>query len=176
MGMIDKISTWPALRWPWLLLAASALAFELAAVYFQYGMGLEPCVMCVYQRVAVLGILVAALPALVMPQNPLARLLSFSGWGISAIWGLRIAVEHSQMQDPANFLMLLSCEAIPNFPDWLMLHELVPALFEPRGMCGEIDWSFLGYSMPNWMAIIFAAYTAAFAVTLLIRLARTKSI
>ena len=43
--------TWPALRWPWLLIALSAGILELTALYFQYGMGLEPCVMCVYQRV-----------------------------------------------------------------------------------------------------------------------------
>lgn len=34
-------------RSSWLLLVLSSLALELTALYFQYGMGLQPCVLCV---------------------------------------------------------------------------------------------------------------------------------
>ena len=45
-------------RRAWWLLAVSALALELTALWFQYGMGLDPCVKCVYQRLAVMGLVV----------------------------------------------------------------------------------------------------------------------
>ncbi|MBV2095670.1 MAG: disulfide bond formation protein B, partial [Candidatus Thiodiazotropha sp. (ex Codakia orbicularis)] len=48
-------------RLPWLLLASSALILEGAALYFQYGLELDPCVLCIYQRAAVLGIFLSAL-------------------------------------------------------------------------------------------------------------------
>ena len=46
-------------RTPWVLLALTALAFEITALFFQYSMGLEPCIMCIYQRTAMLGLLAA---------------------------------------------------------------------------------------------------------------------
>ena len=46
---------------PWLLLALSALALELCALFFQYALDLAPCIMCVYQRVAICAIIVAGI-------------------------------------------------------------------------------------------------------------------
>lgn len=176
MKMLNTIHTWPALRWPWLLLAGSALSFELVALYFQYAMQLNPCVMCVYQRAAVFGLIISALPAAIAPTSFLARTVSFSGWVISAIWGLVIAYEHVQMQNPDNFLLLMSCDVFPNFPTWLPLHTMLPWMFEPTGTCGGIDWQFIGYSMPQWMTIVFAIYTVIAAFVLAMRIVKTKSL
>lgn len=176
MFSLSTISTWPASRWPWLIVASTALLLESIALYFQYGMGLEPCIMCIYQRVAVFGILLSALPALSMPHNIFARLISVTGLLTACIWGLVIALEHVAMQNPDNFLLALSCDIYPNFPDWLQLHTLVPSIFEPRGACGNIDWSLFGYSMPQWMVFIFGCYTLGIASVLSIRLLRLKTI
>ena len=37
------------------VVALGAWGMLIAALVFQYAMGLEPCIMCVYQRFAVLG-------------------------------------------------------------------------------------------------------------------------
>ncbi len=42
-------------------MAFIAFMLECAALYFQHVMKLQPCVMCVYERVALLGIMVAGL-------------------------------------------------------------------------------------------------------------------
>lgn len=176
MVKMSTLSTWPALRWPWLVLGLSALTLELIALYFQYGMGLEPCVMCIYQRTAVFGILFSALPAVAFPNNIVARSISFTGWGISSIWGFLIAKEHVDMQNPDNFMLLLSCDVFPNFPNWLALHQWLPSIFEARGTCGDIDWSFVGLSMPSWMMVIFAVYAASFMIFITLRLFLRRSI
>lgn len=176
MFSLSAISTWPAKRWPWLLVATSAMVLESIALYFQYGMGLEPCIMCIYQRVAVFGILISALPAISLPQNTIARLISITGILVACIWGLLIALEHVAMQNPDNFLLALSCDIYPNFPDWLQLHTLIPSIFEPRGTCGDIDWSLLGYSMPQWMILIFSCYTVSIASVISIRLIIRKAL
>lgn len=174
MGLLNNIAKWPAQRWPWTVLAVSAFALEAAALFFQYVMDLDPCVMCVYQRVAVLGLFVSALPAMVVPGNLIARAVSAVGATVSAVWGFKIAYEHVQMQNPENFMLLLSCDVIPQFPSWLQLHKMIPAVFEPRGMCGDIDWSFLSLSMPQWMAVLFAAYAVTLIASFTLRLALTK--
>ncbi len=147
----------------WLLLAASAFALELCALFFQYGMGLEPCIMCIYQRVAIIGLVVAGLSGYFAKQWTIIKFEAFAIWGVSAIWGLLIAIEHVDIQTNADSLFY-TCDLVPNFPSWLPLHEWIPSLFEATGDCGEIAWSFLGYSMPEWMIVVYGVYTALFVV------------
>ena len=176
MSLLTTISTWPAQRWPWLLLGGSALALELVALYFQYGMGLEPCVMCVYQRAAVMGIAIAGFLGATAPTNLFIRVAAMTTWGVAAFWGLDIAYEHVQMQNPDNFLLAMSCDIYPNFPTWLAIHEWFPAVFEARGTCDSIDWMFLGLSMPAWMVVTFAVYSLTLALVLGLRLLTLRSI
>lgn len=45
----------------WKLLLVSALFLELSAMVFQHGLGLSPCVMCIYERITTMGLITAAL-------------------------------------------------------------------------------------------------------------------
>jgi len=157
----------------WALLALSALAFELCALFFQYIMDLAPCIMCVYQRLAIAAIIVAGFIGSVLHQYALARVIAYAFWATGAIWGLIIALEHVEMQSSTASLFF-SCEFTPNFPTWAPLHEWLPFLFEATGDCGEISWQFLGYSMPQWMVVVFAAYSLAFFFILLNRLVNAR--
>ena len=154
-------------RTPWLLLAFISLAFEVTALFFQYNMGLEPCIMCIYQRTAVLGS--------INTQNMVLRLVAFATWGVSAIWGSFIAKEHIAMQnntDPFAF----SCAFEPKFPSFMPLHEWIPSFFAATGDCGNIDWQFASMSMPAWMEVIFAAFSVVFIAVVVSRLVSKKSL
>lgn len=143
-------------RWPWLLLAMSALVLECSALYFQHVMKLEPCVMCVYERLTMLAIVAAGLVGASAPNYLIVRLLAFSVWALGSVWGLLLAFEHSDYQmNPSPFA---TCDFFPNFPEWLPLHELMPWLFNPTGDCSDIVWTFLTYSMPQWLIVSFAIY------------------
>ncbi|PVV22694.1 MAG: disulfide bond formation protein B, partial [gamma proteobacterium symbiont of Ctena orbiculata] len=84
-------------RLPWLLLAISALLLEAAALYFQYGLELDPCVLCIYQRAAVMGIFISALIGMSAPRSIVARMIGYAGWGLAAGWCLYLALELSGM-------------------------------------------------------------------------------
>lgn len=171
--MINKLSQLALQKKPWLALGVSALFLEIAALFFQYAMDLDPCIKCVYQRAAVFGIMFAGFICYLNPQNLLLRVVGFAGWGISSIWGLLIAKEHVDIQTSNNpFLSICGFE--PNFPSWLPLHEWIPAIFKPTGMCGEVDWHFLGFSMPQVMLLIFAGYSLSFAAVLVARVKHSK--
>ncbi len=160
-------------RTAWLSLAAIAFIFEVIALFFQYQMDLAPCIMCIYQRTAMLGLLAAGLVGAINPENSIVRAVSFFSWGLASIWGFLIAREHIAMQtttDPFAF----SCEFEPNFP--LPLHEWIPHFFAATGDCGNIDWQFLGMSMPAWMEVIFALFALSFIAVLVSRLVIKKSI
>lgn len=147
----------------WWLLALSAFSLELCALYFQYVMGLEPCIMCIYQRVAIIGLIGAGVIGALGNKLFIMRLSAFALWVVSAIWGLQIALEHVEMQTNANSLFF-TCDLVPNFPSWLPLHQWLPSLFEATGDCGEITWQFLGYSMPQWMIVVYSVYALLFAI------------
>ena len=66
-------------RAAWLLLAASAFALEAAAIWFQYGMQLDPCVMCIYERLAVVGVFAAGLIGAVLPRSDAASEIARQG-------------------------------------------------------------------------------------------------
>lgn len=172
MNYLSKITT---TQRPWLLLGASALAFELSALFFQYGLKLEPCIMCVYQRLAILTIAAAGIIGAAGYKYVLARTIGFALWGVGSIWGLQVALEHAEIQANSSSLFF-SCDFIPNFPVWAPLHEWIPFLFEATGDCGEIAWQFLGYSMPQWMILIFGLYALAFCVVIVSRLICAKKL
>lgn len=145
-------------RWSWLVLFLTTFLLELAALYFQYGLDLEPCIQCVYIRAAVAGIMLAALLALIAPANSLVRWLALLGWLASSVYGFIAAqrlVEIEQLIADGGFY---SCQLFAEFPSWLPLDQWLPAVFDPTGPCGEIDWSFAGASMAAWMQWIFIAY------------------
>lgn len=149
-------------RWSWLLLAFSAFALESCALYFQHVMGLEPCVMCVYERLTMICVMFAGLIGAVAPQFLIVRLTAFITWAVGAIWGLQLALQHTDYQmNPSPFA---TCDFFPNFPNWAPLNEWMPWLFNPTGDCSDIVWTFLGYSMPQWLIVSFAIYSALFVV------------
>lgn len=159
----------------WFLLALSALGLEISALYFQYVMGLAPCIMCVYQRTALWTIFIAGIVGFIGNKFILGRLAAHTLWAVGAIWGLVIAIEHVDIQT-AEFSFMYTCEIVPNFPVWAPLHEWIPLLFEANGDCGDVNWQFFSYSMPQMMIIVFSIYTLMFLIVLLSRIVKTKMI
>ena len=82
----------------WLLLALSALGLELCALFFQYVMNLAPCIMCVYQRVAIFAITLAGFIGFWGCKFLIARIIAYGLWLTGSIWGLLIALEHVEIQ------------------------------------------------------------------------------
>ncbi|MCH2057045.1 MAG: disulfide bond formation protein DsbB [Thalassotalea sp.] len=171
MNFISNLATQ---KKPWALLALTALALELCALYFQYAMDMRPCIMCIYQRVAIWAIFFAGVIVYFAPQQLILRLIGYGLWGTGAIWGLLIALEHVEMQS-GTLSLFFTCDFVPNFPSWAPLHEWMPLLFEASGDCGEISWQFLGYSMPEWMVVVYSVYTALFAAVLFTRITIAKN-
>ncbi|WP_239954760.1 disulfide bond formation protein DsbB [Pantoea sp. Z09] len=142
-------------RAAWLLLALTALALELVALWFQHVMGLKPCVMCIYERCALFGVMGAGIVGAIAPKTPL-RWAGLLIWIYSAWEGLRLSYEHTMIQLHPN--PFTTCDFAARFPAWLPLDKWLPSVFVASGDCAERGWSFLTLSMPQWMMVIFAAY------------------
>ena len=163
-----KSRRWVERRSSWLALAATALGLELAALWFQYGMQLDPCVMCIYERLAVAGLMLAGLFGALYPAAFIVRLGGYLLWGISAGWGLPLALEHVGIQ--VDKTAALSCSFSPEFPSWMRLDEWWPGMFLPTGYCDDIQWEWLSLTMAEWVGVAFAIYLAVLALVFVVDL------
>ncbi|CUS48597.1 MAG: disulfide bond formation protein DsbB [Idiomarinaceae bacterium HL-53] len=172
---MHSLAYWPHQRWPWLVLFATALGLLITALYMQHVQGLQPCVQCVYQRIAVLGIAVFAAVGALQPKRTLNRVVGLFGWLGSAAIGLYIANYHVWLQTAANPLFA-SCSPYPDFPSWMPLHEWIPFFFAAGGLCTDFSWQLLGMVMSEWMRIIFAVYLLAAVIVICARLLKQRKI
>lgn len=136
----------------WLALVLFAAVLEAGALVMQYQFGLEPCVLCVYERVVVAGLGIVGLLVAIAPRRRAFRTVGvFSAVGVT-IQGIWLALEHLGIQLGASSL---SCDFMANFPSWMPLDQWIPTVFEPRGFCDEIQFQFLGLSLPGWLLLMF---------------------
>lgn len=167
--MLNALKIFSTQRSAWLLLFFSAASLEGTALYFQHGMGLQPCVLCVYERLAMVGLMVAGLLGALAPSSLFFRLLALAVGLFSAIKGLLVSVRHLDLQmNPAPWKQ---CEFIPNFPETMPFHQWFPAIFNPTGSCDNSQWSLFGITMVQWLVFIFAVYAL---LLILISLAQFK--
>lgn len=126
------------------------------ALYAQHVQGFEACPLCIFQRIALIGVgIVLLAAALHAPAGRGARVYGVFG-ALVALVGAGIAAWHVRMQHlPAAEIP--SCG--PGFDymfDAFPLLEAVRMVFTGSGECAEVNWSFLGLSMPAWVLIWFA--------------------
>lgn len=153
-------------RGAWFFLVLSCIMFEGIALYFQHVMGLVPCVMCIYERIALLGILFAGILGLFGNRYAILRWLAILIWLISAFKGLMLSLKHQDYQinpSPWN-----QCEFKVDFPQTLPLDKWLPEFFSPGSVnCSENQWEMFGFSMAQWLIFMFAVYLVFAVITLM---------
>ncbi|KOE82768.1 dihydrolipoamide acyltransferase [Vibrio alginolyticus] len=172
MNILSTLKSFSQSRKSWLLLLLFVVFFELCALFFQHVLMLAPCVMCIYERVAMLGIVGAAAIGAIAPSNPFVRWVGLIAWGASAYKGLTLAMQHVDYQfNPSPFA---TCDLFVTFPSWAPLNQWAPWMFEAYGDCSKVVWQFLSLSMPQWLVVIFAGNLLVLAVMVLAQLAKTN--
>jgi protein dithiol:quinone oxidoreductase len=133
------------------------------ALYAEHVLGLEPCPLCVFQRVAVLALGIAFLAA--YAHNP-ARFGARVYGGVAALAAAAGAVFAGRQV----WLQSLPADQVPECGpglDYVMdvfpFHEAVAMVFQGSGDCAVVDWAFLGISMGGWV-LIWMAGLGTFAV------------
>ena len=158
-------------RGAWVLLAITAFVFELVALYFQHVMLLKPCVLCIYERCALFGIMGAGIVGAIAPKTPL-RWVALLIWIYSAYEGLMLAWKHTMIQlHPSPFV---TCDFFVSFPSWLPLGKWAPGIFSASGDCSVRQWEFLTLEMPQWLVGIFAAFIVVAALVFIAQFVKPK--
>ena len=160
---LQTVYDWQKYRKFWLVIFVSGLFLELCALAFQYVLNLAPCELCVYQRLAVILIMIASLVIMLSPSRLPLRVVGYGVWVIAILYGLDSAIEQTgnyREFDPFSF----TCSLEPVFLLNLPLDEWWPKMFKPTGICGADDWRFLMLNMAQWMVLIFSGYLAVVVI------------
>lgn len=132
---------------------AGLIAF---AIYSQFAWGLEPCPLCIFQRIAFAALgLVFLLAGLHAPRAAGGR----KAWGVAiflaAAAGMALAGRHVWLQ--LNPPEIPGCLPPLEFMrETMSTTSLVRKVLVGTGDCSAVDWSFLGLSMPAWSLVWFA--------------------
>jgi disulfide bond formation protein DsbB len=126
------------------------------AYYAQFVLHLEPCPLCIFQRVGVFAVGLVFLIA--AAQDPI-------GWGrrvYAALLGLTslatIGVAARQL-----YIISLPAGSVPSCGaslDFMLkifsLSEVLVKVLTGSGECAKVTWRFLGLAMPGWVLIAAA--------------------
>jgi disulfide bond formation protein DsbB len=161
-------------RSTYFLITVACAALLGYGLYIQHADFVDPCPLCVFQRLAFIGIGSVALLAGIHYPGPMRGWFYGSGVIVGGIAGASIAGWHLWLQNlPPD--QVPDCGMGLNYMlETMPLTEVLTQVFQGSGECAEIAWTFLGLSMPGWT---FVWYTGFTVVTIfgLVRMNRTKA-
>lgn len=149
----------------WRRLATAGLAmvcFLLVgyALYTQYHDYLDPCPLCIFQRVGVITLGVTLLVAAALPAR--WRIAGNVSTGLVALAGLgtmAISARHLYIQAQPEGTIAACGAGLDYMLDVLPLTEVLSKVLTGSGECAKIDWTLLGLSMPGWVLIAVLVIT-----------------
>jgi protein dithiol:quinone oxidoreductase len=133
------------------LICAVLLAY---AFYEQFQMGVEPCPMCIFQRLAFIAMGIAFLIGGLHAPGTRGRRVYAVLVAVGAVIGIGVAINHLRMQFTPHDPMMAGCgPGLSYLLDSFPLTDALKKAFTGSGDCGEINWTFLGITMPGWTLI-----------------------
>jgi len=131
------------------------LSMLLVAGYFQFIEHLDPCPLCILQRLLVLAVgILFLLGAMHNPINTGRRVYGFlvvlfAGLGAAIagrhVWLQSVPEEQVPSCGPGlNFIL-------DNFP----ISQAIDMVLRGSGECADVLWTFLGLSIPAWTLVAF---------------------
>ncbi|HUI62756.1 MAG TPA: disulfide bond formation protein B [Steroidobacteraceae bacterium] len=123
------------------------------AYYTQYELGLEPCPLCIFQRIGIAALgftfLVAGL------QNP-------RGWGapvygvllgVCALATAAVAIRHLYVQSLPPGTIPACGAPLDVLLKFTPVTEVIRKVLTGSGECSQVNWRFLGLAMPGWVLV-----------------------
>jgi disulfide bond formation protein DsbB len=132
------------------LLCACLLAY---AYYAQFVMHLEPCPLCIFQRIGIFVLGLVFLAATLHDPTAFGRRVYALLLSLAALATIGIAARHLYIQNlPPDAVP--ACGASLDFMlKVFSLSEVLVKVLTGSGECAKITWEFLGLAMPAWVLI-----------------------
>jgi len=145
---------------------AACFATVALALVIQTKYNLEPCPLCITQRMFFMGLGILFLVAAFIPPASVFKKIFTILQILTALGGAGWAIRHWYLQANKES-MIADCGVgfdymFENFP----LQKAITLVFKGTGDCATIDWTFLGLTLPQLGLIAFIGF-GIYAVWLL---------
>lgn len=146
---------------PWYFIVTLCCAALLGyGLYVQHVDFLDPCPLCIFQRVAFLWMGFWALVAFTHNPGPTGRWVYTGLITIGGLAGAGIAGRHVWLQNLPPDQVPECGMGLDYMIESMPFTEVLAQVFQGSGECATIDWTFLGLSMPVWTLIWYIGLTA----------------
>lgn len=163
--MLDTHQVWETQRMTTRTYFGAGLLASIAALVLAYLLqiigGLEPCPLCIFQRVAVAAVGVVCLLGLIHGAAPIGHRVYALLATLAALVGAAIAARHV-------WLMHLPADQVPACGpglDYLVqvmpLQQVMATVLRGDASCATVDGSLAGLSLPAWSLIYFLMLSVA---------------
>ena len=132
------------------LILVFCIALLGTAYYMEFALGLEPCAMCIIQRIAVALAGLAALIGLIHNRYPK---IYFSLTALFSAGGAASAIRHLYLQSlPADQVPTCGPD-LSYLIDQSYFSDALRMMLIGDGNCAEVMWTLAGISIPGWVLI-----------------------
>jgi protein dithiol:quinone oxidoreductase len=136
---------------------AALLAY---AYYAQHFLHLEPCPLCIFQRVGVFALGVLFLIATVHDPVSWGRRVYALLVALAALATAGVAAKHLYIQSLPPDAVPACGASLAFMMKVFSLGEVITKVLTGSGECAKVTWTFLGLSMPGWVLIAALALGA----------------
>jgi disulfide bond formation protein DsbB len=144
------------------LLGFAACAALLAYAYYaQFVLHLEPCPLCIFQRVGVFSIGIVFVLAAAHDPVSWGRRAYASLLAVAALATIGVALRHLYIQHLPEGSVPACGASLDFMLKVFSLSEVLVKVLTGSGECAKVTWQFLGLAMPAWVliaALILGAY------------------
>lgn len=151
----------PSIRLSFLLIAAFCGVAIIAALIMQHVFGMEPCPLCISQRIFIMLVGISALIGAVLSERALwYRIIAALGIVFTLI-GASVSARHVWIQNLPEDEVPLCGPGLAYMFETRPLFDALTLLFSGDGNCAEVSFLFLGLSIPAWTLVAFLALAVA---------------
>ena len=133
----------------------SVTAMVVALLYFQNYLDLEPCPLCILQRIAFIAAGSICLIGALHNPKKLGQRIYAGLITLSALTGASIAGWHVRLQNLPEDQVPMCGPGLGYMFESLPIAEMLAQVFKGSGECAELAWSLMGLSIPAWTLISF---------------------
>lgn len=138
-----------------LLAFVGCLGMLGGALYLEHVVGLEPCPMCIVQRICMVLFAMVCLTAALHGPARLGRAL----YGVLALLfaalGALTAGRQVWLQSVPREQLSSCMPSVEFMLDALQLQDILRLIFHGTAACAEVNWTLFGMSLPEWSLLAF---------------------
>ncbi len=136
-------------------------------LYLEHGQGLEPCPLCVFQRIAFISIMLIALVAAIHAPKRTGHRLYSGLIAVAALTGGAIAGRQVWLQHLPPEKVPACGPGLDYMLESFPLGQALKMILSGSGECAEVDWTFLSFSIAEWSLLWFVLFIVAGIISIL---------